>query len=115
MAGFNWDRYKSDFVKFEEVGDNVKGEVLEINEGRDFNGNPCPQLVIETDDGTRTLTAGQKQLQARLAEKRPEIGDEVSITYSGVGEGKPGFAPAKLFTVEVTRSANTKAVSASDL
>lgn len=102
---FEYDKYVSDgdFVKFENVGDAVVGIIKEVREGKDFNGAPCPELVLEVgDDGDeKTVTAGQVRLKAELAEKRPAVGDKVRITYSGVGDSKPGKAPPKLFTVEV--------------
>ena len=91
-----------DFVKFENVGDQVVGVIKEVREGKDFNGSPCPELVLEVEDGEeKTVTAGQVRLKAELAEKRPQVGDKIRITYSGVGDAKPGKAPAKLFTVDV--------------
>jgi hypothetical protein len=103
---FDYDPYaggsSGEFVKFENVGDNVIGIIKTVREGRDFNGNPCPELVLENDEGEeRTLTAAQVLLKAALAEKQPQAGDRVRITYSGVGDAKPGKAPAKLFTVDV--------------
>lgn len=103
--GFDYDRYTSgDYVKFENVGDQVVGIIKDIREGRDFNGNPCPLLVLEVDGGDeKTLTAGQVLLKAALAEKAPQVGDKVRIVYSGVGDAKPGKAPAKVFTVDVKK------------
>jgi hypothetical protein len=103
-VAFDYDSYTvtGSFVKFENVGDSVVGIIKQVREGKDFNGNPCPELILEDDDGDeRTVTAGQVLLRAALAEKAPQPGDKIRITYSGVGEGKPGKAPAKLFTVEV--------------
>lgn len=103
MSGFNWDDFANgDFIKFENVGDSVAGEVRSLTVGQDFNGAPCPKILIATDEGDeRTVTAGQKVLQSRLAEVRPQVGEKVAIVYSGVGDAKPGKAPAKLFTVQV--------------
>lgn len=112
--GLNWGKYKSDWFKFEDIGDSIGGNIISLEEGSDYNGNTVPQLVIETDSGPRKVTAGQVMLQAALAEKEPEEGDHITITYSGNGEGKPGRAPAKLFKVEVTR-AGAEAVTAADL
>lgn len=102
---FEYDRYlnSGDYVKFENVGDAVIGVVKEVREGKDFNGNPCPELILELDDGEeKTVTAGQVRLKAELAEKRPNVGDRVRITYSGVSrDARPGRAPSKEFTVEV--------------
>jgi hypothetical protein len=111
-----WDQFTGNFVKWENVGDSVSGEVLDVSLGKDFNGDPAPQLVIETDEGVKTVTAGQKVLQTRLAENRPEVGDEVTITFSGRGEPRAkGQEGAKLFDVEVTRGKGSTATKASDL
>lgn len=106
MTAFDYDKYATsgDFVKFENVGDNVIGIVKDIREGRTFNGDPCPELLLEDDEGEeRTVTAGQVLLKAALAEQAPQKLDRVRITYSGIGDAKPGKAPAKLFTVEVKK------------
>lgn len=103
MSDFNYDAFASngDHVKWTNVGDTVAGEVLAVRVGKDFNGNDCPELVIVTDNGEAIVTAGQKVLQNRLADVKPRVGERVAITYSAVGEAKPGKAPAKLFTVAV--------------
>ena len=103
---FNYDRYATSgtFVKFEEVGDQVAGVIKTVREGKTFKGDPCPELVIEDKDGEeRIVTAGQVMLRQALAEQQPQERDKVRITYSGVGEAKPGQAPPKLFTVEVKK------------
>lgn len=100
----DYDKYvtSGDYARFDQPGDQVVGIVKEDREGRDFNGNPCPELVLEQDDGSEiTVTAGQVMLKRALAEKRPTVGDKIRITYSGVGDAKPGKAPAKLFTLDV--------------
>lgn len=102
--GFDYSRYTGgDFVKFDNVGDEVIGIIKDVREGRDFNGNPCPLLVLEVNETgeEKTLTAGQVMLKAALAEKAPKVGDKVKITYSGMSEAKPGKAPAKLFTIDI--------------
>lgn len=106
---FDWNEYKStgDFVTFDNIGDKAVGEVLAVRRGQDFNGNPCPELVLSTEEGEKTLTVGQKVLRARLADEAPQVGDRIAIVYSGVGEAKPGRAPAKLFDVSVTRPGAT--------
>jgi hypothetical protein len=102
---FDYNKYaqSGDYAKFNDQGDQVVGIIKEVREGKDFNGNPCPELVLEVDeDGNElTVTAGQVMLKAALAEKAPSVGDKIRITYSGVGESKPGKAPPKLFTVDV--------------
>lgn len=104
MTDHDWDQYKKTggYVSFKEVGDSVVGTIKSVRTGTDFNFNPCPELVLILDDGEeRTLTAGQVMLSAALTEKRPQVGQKIRIVYSGIGEAKPGKAPAKLFTVDV--------------
>jgi len=105
MSEFNWDDYAQagDWVSFNEVGDQVVGRIKSVRIGTDFNGNPCPELVLEVNDegDEQTLTAGQVMLKAALAEKAPRVGDRIRIIYSGIGDAKPGRAPAKLFQVDV--------------
>lgn len=101
---FDYSKYTSgEFVKFENVGDQIVGIIKHVREGQDFNGNPCPLLILEVnaDGDERTLTASQVRLKVLLAEKMPKVGDKIRITYSGVGEAQPGKAPAKEFTVDV--------------
>ena len=86
------------FVKWANVGDVVDGVVTKftIDGGRDFNGVPCPEIVLDpcvpkgsdftvelTGDEPKVVTAGQANLKrqvlanpARFAE-----GHRVRITY----------------------------------
>jgi hypothetical protein len=109
MSDF-WDEFQSngDFVAFKNYGDAVVGEVLAVRKANDFNGNPCPELIVRTDAGDeKTVTAGQVMLKAALADARPTKGDRVAIVYTHDGEGKPGKAPAKCFDVQVKRVGTT--------
>jgi len=105
MTAFNFDKYVSgsDYVKFNEIGDQVVGIIKEIREAPDYNGNPCPELVLEVSEGgdEKTLTASQALLKAALAEAAPQVGNKIRITYTGNSQGKPGRNPAKEFKVEV--------------
>lgn len=114
-----WDEFKpsNGWITFANIGDKVVGTVKAIRRGEDFNGKPCPELIIDVDgEGEKTLTAGQVMLKAALAEKRPQVGDRIAITYTGVGDAKPGKAPAKLFDVAVKPAQTPEPrVSADDL
>jgi|SRR5690554_2844561 len=105
MSDFDWDNYTQtgDWITFKSIGDQVVGIIKAIRQGKDFNGNPCPELILEVDGDEKTLTAGQVMLKAALAEQRPSVGDKVRIRYSGDGDARPGKAPAKLFTVDVKK------------
>ena len=102
-VSYNWEEFTNngDFVSFKEIGDQVVGVIKQIRTGKDFNGNPCPELILDVDGEEKTVTAGQVLLKAALAEKAPQVGDKVRIIYSGIGEARPGKAPAKQFTVDV--------------
>ncbi len=93
----------SEYVKFENVGDHIAGEVLAVQVHRWDDGTACPKLVIATDDGEeKALTASQMRLKAALAEQRPEAGDHISVTFREV-EKRPGGKTLKHFDVTVTR------------
>lgn len=119
MTEFDWNEYRQtgDWITFSEVGDSVVGVVVAVRTGQDFNGRPCPELVLDVDGSEKTLTAGQVMLRAALAAEQPQAGDRVAIVYSGVGEARPGKAPAKLFDVTVQRGGSNGGggVSAADL
>lgn len=102
---FDYSKYATTqgaWVKFENVGDQVIGVIKEVRDGRTFDGNPCPELVIEDEDGDeRIITASQVKLGRIIVEKAPQAGNKIRITYSGVGDAMPGKAPPKLFEVDV--------------
>jgi hypothetical protein len=93
-------RVGGDYIKFEEVGDSVSGIVLSVGAHRWDDGTVSPQIVLDTDEGEKTVTAGQVRLKAALAEKRPEVGDLLSITYTEL-EKRTGGKTLKHFDVKV--------------
>jgi hypothetical protein len=89
------------FVSWDNVGDEVVGDVIGKGMGQDFNGNPCPQLVIRTDDGAETtVTAGQAQLRAKLLEGKPQVGDRIRIVFTQ-SEKRDGGKTLKHFEVTI--------------
>lgn len=101
---FDYSKYTTgDFVQFKDVGDQVVGIIKHLREGKDFNGNPVPELILEVNDqgDEKTLTVSQVKLKVAFAEKMPKEGDKIRVVYSGVGEAQPGKAPAKEFTLDV--------------
>lgn len=111
MSDIDWDQFDSDFTKFDKIGDSIAGTIMAIRVGTDFKGAPCPELIIRTDSGDKTVTAGQAKLKPELARLKPRVGDRIAIVYSANSEGKPGQNPAKLFDVKVER-ADTAAAGA---
>ena len=101
-----WDtpelQTNSDYVKFEKEGDTVTGTDVNISAHKWDDGSVSPQILLDTADGQQTVTAGQVRLKALLAEKRPEVGDTLTITHTGI-EKRAGGKTLKLWTVDVVR------------
>lgn len=96
-----------EFVKFENIGDSISGNVTAIRAHRFDDGKVVPQVLLVTDDGEeRTMTAGQVQLKAKLAEQRPEAGDHIKVTLANI-EKRAGGKTLKHFDVEVGRGGAT--------
>lgn len=92
-----------DYVKFEQVGDRVAGTIVEVTVKRWDDGSISPQLLLDTPDGPKTVTAGQIRLKAALAEQRPEKGDHITITLADI-ERRSGGKTLKHFDVTVQRA-----------
>ena len=101
-----------EFVKFDNIGDSISGQVTAIRAHRFDDGKVVPQVLLVTDDGEeRTMTAGQVQLKAKLAEQRPETGDHIKVTLSNI-EKRAGGKTLKHFDVEVARGGTPAAAAA---
>jgi hypothetical protein len=102
-----WDspdlKVSSDYVKFVDPGDSVVGEVLDIRIHHWDDGSASPQLMLLVDGEEKSLTAGQMQLKAKLAEQRPQIGDTIRVVFDGV-EKRAGGKTLKLFSLDVKRA-----------
>lgn len=99
-----WDdpelHVSDDYVKFETPGDTITGTITALRIHR-FDDKPVPQIVIRTPEGQeRTVTGGQARLKALLTEKRPDVGDTITITMTNV-EKRAGGKTLKHFEVEV--------------
>ena len=103
----DYEEYTSSgtFMKWEDVGDCVEGRILDfdLDGGRDFDQQPCPQLTVETDRGVIVISAGQANLKRLLTERSPKLieGHGVKVTYSGTYTTKQG-GTGKEFTLGVT-------------
>lgn len=112
--GFNWDDEDvqptgGDFVKFNNIGDTVIGTITAIRKQRfEDKGEVtyAPQIDLDTADGERTLTAGAVKLRQLFIEQRPEVGDRIKVTHTGVA------GRVKLFTLDVKRAEMAKAAPA---
>lgn len=69
------------FVKWTDIGDTVDGVIVRfsIDGGRDFNGDPCPEIVVNpctpkgdnhtvelTGDSPQVITCGQSNLRRQV-------------------------------------------------
>lgn len=111
-----WDdpemKVGGDYIKFENVGDTITGTVLSVGAHRWDDGSVSPQVLLQTEDGEeKTITAGQIRLKAALAEKRPEVGDTLTVTYTEL-EKRAGGKTLKHFSVDVSKGANKGFTSA---
>lgn len=90
------------YVKWEQIGDRVVGTLTAKGIGEDFNGNPCPKLDIETDEGPVTVNAGQANLKAQLLDlnvnNRLPVGCQIRIEFTGKEKAEKG--DKKIFTIE---------------
>lgn len=112
-----WDdpelQISDDYVKFENPGDTITGTITAIRIHR-FDDKAVPQVIVRTPDGRdRTITGGQARLKALLAEKRPEVGDTITVTMTNI-EKRAGGKTLKHFELEVgnTGTAPTASVAA---
>ena len=99
-----WDnaemQVNSDYVKFETPGQSVTGIVSNIGIHRWDDGTTSPQITLDVDGETKTVTAGQIGLKALLAEVRPEVGELLTVTFTGV-EKRAGGKTLKKWEVTV--------------
>ena len=105
----NWDfdelAVGGTYAKFERIGDSYTGRIaaFDLEGGTDFNGDPCPQLVLETADGIIKVSAGQANLRRQMTDYATRLipGHGARVTYSGDYETKHGTR-GKEFTLGVT-------------
>jgi len=62
-----------------------------------------PKIMLETAFGEVALTAGQVRLKAELSEKRPDVGDTLTVTLTEI-EKRAGGKTLKHFDVVVAKS-----------
>jgi len=110
-----WDdpemRIASDYAKFEAIGDTVSGTVTGVYAHRFEDGKVVPKIMLDTTEGEVALTAGQVRLKAELSEKRPEVGDHLTVTLTEV-EKRAGGKTLKHFDVVVVKSGTPAATAA---
>ena len=89
----------SNFVKFEQPGDRVRGTVASISKHTFPDGKAALQVVFAEQDSP-TLTAGQVVLSTFLFELRPEPGEVLDVILTRITPR--GSKTLKEFFVAVT-------------
>lgn len=92
---------EGDYVKWQNVGDNVSGTIARLGSGQDFDGTrEVPEIDIALADGSvRTVTCSQTNLYNQIVAldhaNQLVVGGAISITFSGMAGN------AKLFTIDL--------------
>ena len=92
----------TDYVAFENEGDTIEGCITGIYAHTFTDGKVAPKLMLDTDQGQKILTAGQYQLRQKLSDLRPQIGDTITVTFTGMNN-LGGGKTMKLFDVIVVK------------
>lgn len=93
------------FVSFKEVGDTSDwGVVTDINgNGTTFNGDPCPQVVLDVKGAVKTVTCGQAQLWSKTVAAVEAgtlaVGKAAKFTLTNI-ERRNGGKTLKHFEIE---------------
>ncbi len=87
-----------DFFKFENVGDKVSGELVDIGTSDKYNFG---LYTLEKPDGEQLRFHGSAHLDTRM--KRIGIGDSVIVEYQDVEKKEKG--EMKLFSVKLKKRA----------
>lgn len=90
-----------DQVRFEQVHDRVRGEILKIEKINTRFG-PTVKYSLLAGDKEVTMLAGSKNLWGQLLQLKPEPGDVLDITLVELRSTAQGTA--KLFDIKVERS-----------
>lgn len=101
----NWNEFEKpsgEFTKWkpENEGDTIAGVLKSIRIATMPDGNRYPSMSITVAGVDTDVLASQVQLLRLLAEKKPQPGDTIKITYTRL-EKLAGNKTMKHFTVEV--------------
>lgn len=110
-----WDdpdlRAGGEFVKLENKGDKIGGSILAVRAHRFDDGSVVPQIIYTDKIGgtgeEKTWTAGQIQAKRKLAELRPEAGDDFVAELTDV-ERRSGGKTLKHIEIQVWRGGKKK-------
>jgi hypothetical protein len=115
---------QGEYIGWGEVGQRVTGHVVSYNDsgGTTFNGEPCPQVVLELTEecvsyrekGTKkgtigagefvTITCGQANLERGIRAAAVNVGNLLRITYEA--DYKTQNGTGKSFKLQLSRTAH---------
>lgn len=112
MSGYDWSRFLGaenedlrPIVKWDEEGKVVKGTVAAVRDHEDKKFGKGTHPVIDLDgDSPCTLFVSQVDLQRKLAERNPQVGDTVAIRFDGAEKLENGNTVNR-YSVNVTKPA----------
>jgi hypothetical protein len=104
-----WDdpdlRSGGEFVKLDNKGDKIGGKILAVRAHRFDDNSVAPQIIftdkIQGTGEEKTWTAGQIQAKRKLAELRPEAGDDFVAELTDIE--KRGTKTLKHIDIQVWR------------
>lgn len=86
------------YVKWDRQGMRLEGVVVTVGTGRDFDGNPVPELKVrDASGGEHIVSCAQTILHDKIIELQPQPGDQIVIDHTGMA------GQAKNFEVTVTK------------
>jgi hypothetical protein len=105
-----FERASGDFNRWkpENEGDTISGVIKTVRVATMPDGNRYPSLTIASNGVDYDVLASQTQLLRLLAEKKPQPGDTVKISFTRT-EKLAGGKTMKHFTVDVTKGKPTSA------
>lgn len=113
----NWNEFErpsgGDYQRWkpESEGDAIQGTITSIRVATMPDGNKYPSITIRNNGGDFDVLASQTQLLRLLAEKKPAVGDNISIKFTRT-EKLAGNKTLKHFDVEIGKA---KPVATDDL
>jgi hypothetical protein len=117
-----WDnpdmKVGGDWIKFENVGDSMAGNVVAVGIQKWEDGSVSPKITFTTGERDengdlieKCFAAGPIRLKAALVEARPEVGDYLTVEFTHI-EKRQGGKTLKHFDVNVSKAGGSLTKSA---
>ena len=94
------------------AGDTLTGTVIDVDTAwSDYRNASYPLLTIKNEQGEHTVHCFHTVLFNEAMKWEPTVGEEVVITYGGVGKAKTGLNGPHLYKIRVPGRASANARS----